>query len=133
MRRAAPEAPVHAHSGSGGDVRPVSTVPRDADELYRSLPRTPPPQETFAKVAYVPSATTGAVPFDEMGANAAGAGRGRGKAPGQREVLTRPGFPGSAEEMSQVTGMPVPLTYADVAGNPFVERDVRPKIGRAHV
>ena len=65
LRRAAPEAPVHAHRASGGDVRPVSTVPRDADEVYRSLPRTP-PQETFAKVAHVPSATTGAVAFDEM-------------------------------------------------------------------
>ena len=49
LRRAAPEPPVHAHRGSGGDVRPVSTVPRDADELYRSLPRTA--QETSVKVA----------------------------------------------------------------------------------
>ena len=62
-----------------------------------------------------------------MRVNAAGAERGRGKAPGQREVLMHPGFPGSAEEMSRVTGMPVPPTYADVASNPFIERDVRPK------
>ena len=76
LRRAAPEASVHAPRASGGEDRPVSTVPRDADVVYLNLPRTP-RQETFAKVLNVPLATTGAVAFDEMRVNAAGAERGR--------------------------------------------------------
>ena len=86
LRRTAPEASVHAHRASGGDGRPVSTVPRVEDEQYLNLPCTP-PQETYVKVLNVPLATTGAVAFDEKRVNAAGNERGRGKAPGQREVL----------------------------------------------
>ena len=84
LRRTAPEASVHAHRASGGGDRPVSTVPRVEDEQYLNLPRTP-PQETYVKVLNVPLATTGAVAFDERRVNAAGAERGRGKAPGQRD------------------------------------------------
>ena len=126
--RTAPEASVNAHRASGGDGRPVRTVPRVEEEQYLNLPSAA-PQETQVKVLNVPLATTGAVACDERRVNAAGNERGRAKAPGQREVLTRPGFPGSAEEMSRVTGQPVPAAYDDVRRNPFIERDVRPKTG----
>ena len=85
LRRAVSEPPVHAYRGSGGDGRPVRNVPVDADDLLRSLQRTA--QETSVKVAYVPSATTGAVAFDEMRANAADAGKGKARHLGRESFL----------------------------------------------
>ena len=127
LRRAASEQPVHAHRRGGSDGGPVRNVAVDAEDLLRSLQRTA--QETSVKVAYAPSATTGAVAFDEMRADAADAGKGRGKAPRQRELFTRPGLPGSAEEVSRMLGRPLPPAYAEVANRPFQERDERTKTG----
>ena len=64
LQRAASEPPVHANREGGSDGRPVRSVAVDSDDLLRSLLRTA--QETSVKVAYAPSATTGAVAFDEM-------------------------------------------------------------------
>ena len=65
----------------------------DAEDLVRSIHRSA--QEAATKAL---SVTTGEVAFEKMQADAADAGKGRGKAP--RELLTRPGLPGSAEEVS---------------------------------
>ena len=97
LRRAAPEQPVHAHRVGGSDGEPVRSVMVDAEDLVRSLHRSA--QEAATKALQAPSVTTGAVAFDKMQADAADAGKGRGKAPRQRELFTRPGLPGSAEEL----------------------------------
>ena len=109
---------------AGGDGRPVRNVPVDADDLLRSLQRTA--QETSVKVVYAPSATTGAVAFDEMRTIQ---GREEARHQGRESFFTRPGLPGSSEEVSRMLGRPVPPAYADVAGSPFQERDVRTKTG----
>ena len=67
-----------------------------------------------------------------MQADAADAGKGRGKAQRQRELYTRPGLPSSAEEVSQMLGRPLPPAYVEVAYRPFQERDVRPKTRASH-
>ena len=53
--------------------------------MVRSIHRSA--QEAATKALQAPSVTTGAVAFDKMQADAADAGKGRGKAPRQRELL----------------------------------------------
>ena len=62
-----------------------------------------------------------------MQADAADAGKERGKARKQRELYTHPGLPSSGQEASRMLGRPLPPTYVEVAYRPFQERDVRPK------
>ena len=56
----------------------MRSVVVDAEDLVRSLHRSA--QEAAMKALQAPSVTTGAVAFDKMQADAADAGKGRGKA-----------------------------------------------------